>query len=597
MGLRYGKNMVFLIRFKKFIFVAPAHSQGLKYDMQTKTGAECSNGFYFFNTHLIQRNSVIKGKSQNPNGDLWLKVKNLALETFYKTGYMGLYMKNKKTTKIFISVCLLLSVCFVVSCECQKQSYSLDLRNRIKHITLKNGLKVLLLKRVGAPVFTAQIKVKVGNIEEEAGYYGLAHFFEHLAFKGTETIGTKNYVKEKQILDEIFKIGTQIVELKKKGESDKQVSELLKKRKALEAEHKKQVVDNEFMSVYQRNGAVDLNATTSNDFTTYYVSLPANKLELWAYLESSRFKRPVMRDFFTEVNVVAEERRSRIENSPVGRLYEAYADLAFDKSPYKIMVIGPADNIQNYVPKVARSFYERFYVPSRIVIAIVGNIDFEETERVIRKYFEDIPQGKDSSETFRKEKFDVKTFPRERIITGPEKPRFYLGYHRPAHPHPDDIVLDVVKDIMCSGRTSRLFKKLVLETKKASFVGCYASVPGMRLDGLFTFYALPHVGYSNKDLKNEIKAEIDLLAKEGPTQHELQKVKNKIDADLIYSLQSNAGLASQLAFYESLAGNWEYIYELQETIHKITAEDVKRVIKAYFNKDKEVTVYFEQKKS
>ncbi|OVE82046.1 hypothetical protein BVY03_02000 [bacterium K02(2017)] len=489
------------------------------------------------------------------------------------------------------------SIVLSVGCSQSKKSDGLDLRDRIKKITLDNGIKVLMLKRDGAPVFSTEIKLRVGNIEEQKGSYGLAHFFEHMAFKGTQTIGTTDYVQEKKILDQIFEVGTKAVKLRMAGGDQQEIESLIKKRQELEKEQSKYVVKNEFTQIYQENGGINLNATTSNDFTTYYVSLPVNKLEMWAYMESMRFKKPVMRDFFTEVDVVAEERRMRVDNSPVGKLYEAYVDLAFDKSPYKTMVIGPAKDIQNYTPDVAQKFYEDFYIPSRMIIAVVGNIDYADTERIMRKHFSSIPAKPDNHKQFAGENFTPEFFPRENTITGPEKPRFYFGYHRPAHPDPDDIVMDVIKDVLCDGRTSRLFKELVLEQKIASFAGCYTSIPGSRLDALFTFYALPLKGVPNKSLKKQIQILIDQLTVEGPTTRELQKVKNKIDADLIFSLQSNSGLASQLAFYESLDGDWQYIYRLQDRIHQINADDVKRVMKKYFVKEREVTVYYEQEQS
>jgi len=497
---------------------------------------------------------------------------------------------------IMRQVSLIFFILGILSCAKSDQSYSLDLRNRVKRIVLANGMKILLLKRQGAPVFSAQIKVRVGNVEEQKDSYGLAHFFEHMAFKGTDKIGTNNYVEEKKILDQISVIGTKIVNMRRQGKDPQEYAELIKKRKQLEQEQKKYIVKNEFTQTYQKNGGINLNATTSNDFTTYYISLPVNKMELWAYMESARMKKPVIREFFTEVDVVAEERRMRIDNTPDGQIYEAYVNTAFDNSPYKIVVVGPAKDIQNYTPEVALEFYNTYYIPSRMVVALVGNFDLNEAEKIVRQYFSTIPSKKENGHKIAKENFDKKTFPREVTVKSPEKSRFYLGYHRPAHPHPDDIVMDVIQNIMCEGRTSRLYKKLIIQGKKAAFVACYVSIPGARLDSLFTYYSMPLEGHTNKELKLEIKEEIKKLATEGPTAYELQKVKNDIDAELIYSLQSNSGLASQLAFYESLTGNWEYLYELQDRIHKITADDIKRVAAKYFVEENEVTAYLEQEK-
>lgn len=491
----------------------------------------------------------------------------------------------------------LLGLVFLTCCLADTKDDALDLRQRVKRLKLDNGMTALFLKREGAPVFSTQLKVKVGNIEEDKGAYGLAHFFEHMAFKGTSKIGTTDFETESKLMAKIEEVGTQLVELKKRGRpaTDPQVTELLKTRQTLESEHNNLLVKSEFNQILQRHGGVGLNATTSNDFTTFYISLPVNKMEMWAYMESERFIDPVLRGFFTEVDVVAEERRMRIDNTPEGRLYEAFVERAFDESPYKVVVIGPPEDIQLYTPKQAKEFYSRFYIPSRMVLSLVGNFDLKEAEKIVRRYFSRIPAKKDTQKTHHAQKLD-ESFPREVIIKRSEKPRFYLGYHRPAHPHVDDIIFDVIQEILCSGRTARLYRKFVLNEKTAASVACYVSVPGARLDSLFSFYAMPHEGVTSQTLRDEIIQELLVLAEQGPTDRELERVKNMIDAELIYSLRSNSGLASQLAFYESLTGNWEYIYELQDKIHKVTAEDVKRVAKTYFVPQRQVTAYLEQGK-
>jgi len=473
----------------------------------------------------------------------------------------------------------------------------LDLRDRVRRLTLDNGLRVLLLKRGVAPVFSVQIKVTVGGIEEEPGTSGLAHFFEHMAFKGTEQIGTLDYGKEKPILDELEIIGTQVSELRRASQGtlkdeDPKLKPLLDKLADLQNQAAAFANKNEFVEIFQRNGGADLNASTSNDYTTYYVSLPANKLELWAYLESTRLRDRVLREFFSEIAVVREERRMRYDNSPDGLLYEALNNTAFSKSPYRVPVIGYANDIPLYTPAVARAFYKKYYVPARMVISMVGNFDVDQAETLIRKYFSRLPKGENPIDDFPKEKLE--DYPRTVTIKGKEKSRFYLAYHRPAHPDPDDIIMDVAQSVLCEGRTSRLYKRLVLQEKKVASVDCYASIPGARLDSLFTFYAIPLAEHTNQEIAADIRLEVKKLMEEGPDDKELQIVKNNFDADLIYSLDSNEGLASKLAFYESLTGDWQYLYELQKRIHSITAADVQRVLKTYFVPGREVLAAFEQ---
>lgn len=501
----------------------------------------------------------------------------------------------KQTHSLFL-LFFLISIFFLgqACSKTKEKANGFDLRDQVRKITLDNGMRFLLVKREGAPVFSTQLKVIVGSIEEEPGSTGLAHFFEHMAFKGTDKIGTKDFEKEKQILDEVLKVGAQIAEMKKAGKKPEEYADLLKKRKELEAKQNEFINKNEFVQIYQRHGGRDLNASTSNDFTTYYVSLPTSKLELWAYLESERLQNRVFREFFTEVDVVAEERRMRIDNSPEGRLYETFVSAAFEKSPYQIHPIGEPEDIQLYTPQKAKEFYEKYYIPSRMVGVVVGNIDLDHAEKVIRQYFSKLPGKKDFQKEFAKETFE--NFPKTVTIYEDTQPRLYFGYHRPAHPHPDDIVLDVIQDLLCEGRTSRLYKKLVLEEKSVSFAGCYSSIPGARLDGLFTFAATPLAGHSNQEIKTMIKKEVGKLMEQGPTEKEMQIVKNKIDAHMVYSLESNHGLASQLAFYEALTGDWKYLYEYRDRIHSMKPEDIQKVLRQYFVESREVTGFMEREK-
>lgn len=470
---------------------------------------------------------------------------------------------------------------------------TIDLRQRVRKIVLPNGMKFLLLRRSGAPVFSAEIRMRVGSIEEKAGSTGLAHFFEHMAFKGTDRIGSKDFANEGPILKQVIEVGSQIAELKKQGKPPEEYEGLTAQLKDLVAKENQYVVKNEFVQIYQKNGGDNLNATTSNDFTTYYISLPSNKLELWAYMESHRLKVRVLREFFSEIDVVAEERRMRYDNDPEGRLYEAFLARGFDKSPYKVNAIGTAEDIQTYTPQAAMEFYQTYYVPSRMVGAVVGNIDLDETEALVRRYFGSLEKKPDRPRKFEKEVFD-QSYPRSITLAGPDKPRFYMGYHRPANPHPDDEVFDMIQSIMCEGRSSRLYRRLILEKKRVASVDCYGSLPGARLDSLFAFHASPLDGFTNAEIAGLIREEIAKLASAGPTERELAIVKNNIDADLIYSMESNAGLASKLTFYESLTGDWRYVYHFQKRVHEITAGDVKRVIKSYFVTGREVMATLEE---
>jgi len=489
--------------------------------------------------------------------------------------------------KTFFSLCLLL----FISCSSHPD---LGPNLNVRRVVLPNGFKALLVKTESpVPLFSAYLRIRVGNIEESSGASGLAHFFEHMAFKGTPTIGTKDFEQEKKNLAEQASLGSEIVRKKKEGASSEVLSSLKMELALLQKEGLSFVEQNEFVRIYQKNGSTDLNATTSNDYTSYFVSLPASKLELWAYMESERLKHPVFREFYKERDVVAEERRMRYENSPDGRLYEALMDTAFDGSPYKINVIGSAEDIQNYTFEVAQKFRDTYYMPSRMVLSVVGSFDLNEAEKYIKKYFSDLPSQPEIQTPHYEQKLDA-SFPRSKVLTGPDEPRFYVGFHRPAYPHPDDEVFDVIQSLLCDGRTSRLYSRLVLEKKIALSINCDTAMPGSRLDSLFAFYAEPLPPFKNTDVEKEILSEIEKVQKEGITSEELEKVKNHVEASLIWALHDNMGLATMLTFYESLSGDWHYIYDLQKKIAQITSEDVKRVSSSYFVPQRRVSVYLEK---
>ncbi|OGP09294.1 MAG: hypothetical protein A2048_09940 [Deltaproteobacteria bacterium GWA2_45_12] len=464
----------------------------------------------------------------------------------------------------------------------------------VKKIVLENGFTALLVSRPGAPVFSAYLRIKVGNVEESPGYSGLAHFFEHMAFKGTDKIGTKDYKQEEIILDRIHDVGTRLTKARQEGKPEQELKPLIQELNRLQKEQQTLLESNEFARIYQRNGGADMNATTTNDYTSYFVSLPSNKLELWAYLESERLLHSVFREFYKERDVVAEERRMRYDNDPDGHLYEELMLFAFDKSPYRVPVIGFANEIHGYTVDAARKFRETYYVPSRMVLSIVGSYDLKEAEKWIRQYFGKLSDKKSPDQVFEKEDFS-KNFPREKVLESPDEPRFYMVFHRPANPHPDDEVFDVLENLLCDGRTSRLYRVLVTEKKLASQVGCYASLPGSRLDGVFTFYALPFPNVSNRQVWQEILDQLELMKTELVTKEDLGKVINQIDAGLLWALNENIGLASMLTFFESLAGDWHYVYRLRERVRRMTPEDVQRVAKTYFVPNRRASVFMEKK--
>ncbi len=251
---------------------------------------------------------------------------------------------SNKPRKIFI----LLLVSILFSFCIYGTGFSYDLEKRVSKHTLANGLKILLVERHLSPIVSFYIRHRVGAVDDADGRTGTAHILEHMLFKGTKTIGAKNYAKEEKVLKSIAKTGRALDLEKKKGkDADKsRIESLTGELEALQNRHKELFVENEIDRLYTENGADDINASTGQDLTSYHTSLPSNKIELWARIEADRMANPVFRQFYSERDVVMEERRQRIESNPEGQLYEQFLAAAFIAHPYRRPIIGWASDIR-----------------------------------------------------------------------------------------------------------------------------------------------------------------------------------------------------------------------------------------------------------
>lgn len=454
-----------------------------------------------------------------------------------------------------------------------------EFEKRLTLFTLDNGLKFIVLERHEVPIASFHTYADVGSVDEVKGITGMAHIFEHMAFKGTKTIGTKDYDAESAAMSKMDELYIAIKQEKRKG--DKADPEVLKKLQEqfdqAGAEAQKYIVNDEYEETLTQQGADGFNAYTSEDATQYIVSLPSNKLELWMMLEGQRFAYPVLREFYKEKDVIMEERRM-MENSPTGRLYEEFQGIAFLAHPYGEGVIGHMSDLQTLTRGEAETFFRKHYAPSNLMIAIVGDVDPANVKRLAQKYFADIPSGP------KPEPVETVEPPQrgERRVTLEDtaQPVILIGYHQPNVNHPDSTVLQVVAEIAGSGRTSRLYKSLVKDKKIAVQANCGPMLN--KYPALFMFMAVPAKGKSNQECEQAIYAEIEKLKSEAPLPEELLKAKTRIRADLIRQLDSNSGLAAQLTFYEVVTGDWRNLFKQLDQIEKVTADDVQRVAKAYF---------------
>ncbi|OPY84246.1 MAG: Peptidase M16 inactive domain protein [Syntrophus sp. PtaU1.Bin208] len=464
-------------------------------------------------------------------------------------------------------------------------SFAYDLEKQVKKYTLKNGLKILIVKRDFSPTVSLYIRHKAGAVDEESGKTGTAHFLEHMLFKGTRTIGAKNYAQEKSLLDKIARTGQALDQEAMKGKraDSSKIKSLQKRLDELEKKQRDLIVSNEIDRLYSENGAEALNASTGQDITTYQVSLPANKLELWARIESERMMAPVFREFYAERKVIMEERRQRVQSDPDGTLLEQFLAAAFIAHPYGRPILGwPYDMSYLNMNDLDR-FLKKYHSPNNTVIAVVGNVEYENVLRMIRKYFGPIPSERNPDSLITEEPPQLGE--RRIKVSFDANPRLIIGYHKPSLPAYDDYVFDVIQALLTDGRTSRLYKVLVEETTIAESVSSSSGLPGTRYPNLFTIYATPRHPHTLAELETTLMHELERLKNEPVSARELEKVKNTIKAAFIRSLDSNAELASMLSYFETLAGDYRYIVEHMKIIDKITTDDIARVAKQYFTDD------------
>jgi predicted Zn-dependent peptidase len=459
-----------------------------------------------------------------------------------------------------------------------------DLASFEKRVTVKvlpNGLTVLVVERPEAPVFSFFTHVDVGADREYPGITGLAHMFEHMAFKGTEKIGTTNYPAEKVALEKVEQayLAYDHERHKEVGRDEKKVADLEKAWKDAMAAAQKYVVENQFGEIVEQKGGEGLNAFTTNEETAYHYSFPSNDFELWAYLESDRFLHPVFREFYKERDVVHEERRLS-ESQPFGRLFEQFLGAAYIAHPYGRPVLGWPSDLESFSETDAENYYRKYYVPANMVVSVVGDVKVSEALPVMEKYFGQLPARPkpDPLRTIEPPQLA------ERIVILHEtaQPIFIEGYHKPGARDKDDAVYDALQDLMSNGRTSRLYRSLVRDKKLAVFSGGFNGFPGNKYPNLFVFFAVSTPGHTPEEIRDAIHSEIERVKKEDITDEELAMIKVRAKADLVRGLGDNEGLAQQLGSAQALFGDWREVFRHVDDIGKVSKADIRRVANTTF---------------
>ena len=460
-----------------------------------------------------------------------------------------------------------------------------DLASFEKRITVKvlpNGITLIVCERPEAPVFSYYTSVDAGDANDPGGQSGLAHMFEHLAFKGTKDIGTTNYPAEKIALEKVEQAyAAYDFEYRKRvGRDEAKLKELKAAFDAAVKDAQQYVIPNQFTEIAEANGADEINASTGLDTTQYFWSMPANRLELWAYMESDRIANPVLREFYKERDVVMEERRMRVDSSPDGKLVEQFLATAYVAHPYRRPNVGWESELSQISATEAAAFHAKYYVPSNIVIAVAGDLKAAEVMPMLEKYFGAIPAGPkpEAMATVEPPQVAEKTI----VLQQPTQPLYVEGYHKPDYRDPDDAVYDAISDIFSNGRTSRLYRSLVRDQQIAAVAEGFPGFPGDKYPGLFAFVAVPLPGHTPEQMRDAIHKEIDKLKTADVTDDELQMFKTRARADLLRGLGDNEGLAQQLAQYQQRYGDWRELFRQLDKVDKVSKADIRRVANKTF---------------
>ena len=476
----------------------------------------------------------------------------------------------------------------------------------VEEVVLDNGMTVLLLPRPGDPNVAAGWVAKVGSVYERPGITGVAHLFEHMMFKGTSTIGTRNIESDLQLIAQLDEVKAEmrveeaaLLEAHRLGRIEDpndpagrsvRHRELIERFEALLAEQDELIIKEDFSRLYSGQGASGMNAGTSYDYTVYFVNVPANKLELWFWMESDRLLNPVFREFYSERDVVHEERRLRTDSTPTGKFQEQFDALFWQSSPYSWPVVGWPSDLEGITREEALEFFGLYYAPNNLAAVLVGDFDPAEAKVLAERYFGRVsPSDRPAPQPRTRE---MPQLGEKRMTAYAEtNPQVTIRYHSVPDGHVDEPALVVLGQIL-NGRTGRLYRSLVEEQEVATSAA--GGQNGFKFEGMFSLQGTAKDGHTPEEVEQALYAEMERLKDELVEPRELQKVKNQNAASNFRGLQSNFGLMMQLLVREAWRG-WETINTDPALYDAVTAEDIQQVVNTYFTpENRAVAVYYRE---
>ena len=464
--------------------------------------------------------------------------------------------------------------------------------DQVESFRLDNGMLFLLLSRRDVPMISGTIVVKVGNVDNPPGATGLAHMFEHMAFKGTDRIGTRDAAAERAVLDSISVAGDELTRLLRgDAEADSlAVARLRGGIAALEERAAAHVIPMEFPRVYD-GYTYDFNAYTNHDFTVYVATLPANNLEVWMLMESERLQNPVFREFYAELAVVKEERRQVLEDSPEAMARELLKSQAFSTHPYRYPVIGYMDDLETLSPAQSVSFWRDYYAPDNMVAALVGDFDIDEAKAMIEDYFGDLSTRPTKGGPTVVE--PAQTGTRRGVHRQGEERRLLMAFPGFGPGDPRRYAADLLSSVLTRDKTSRLVRRLDLEEGVARNVSSSSTGGYQRYAGLFTITVDLLENADNAGVEALVWEELDRLQAEPVTQDKLDEIRASYRKGFVFQLQTNGDLASLLARTQASHGDWRRVYGRFEDYDRVTVAEVTALAGDLFRREKLSVVHLE----
>lgn len=476
----------------------------------------------------------------------------------------------------------------------------------VETFTLDNGMRFLLVRKPELATVSGGWVARVGAANERPGITGVTHLFEHMMFKGTRTIGTTNITRDLQIIDEQEALQERIRAIYeeqrarwRRGEIDDPFSsanrppelvELEKKFQALIDEQRSLMVKDEFDKIYTAAGGSGMNAFTNQDMTVYFITVPSNKLELWFWMESDRLTNLVLREFYSERDVVNEERRLRTESTPTGKYEEAFDAMFWTSHPYKWGVIGWPSDLRVISKAQAEEYYRTHYGAQNLTAALVGNFDVAQVKELAQKYFGRIARSEKPAPPVTTLEMEPLAEKRMRVECDCQ-PQVEVRYHTVPFKHKDGYALDVLAGLM-NGRTGRLTKSQVLDQKIATSAGTGQN--GQKWAGYFSYAGEVKADATPERLEQSWYAELKKIIDEPIPDDEMQKVKNQIAGTSYRRLVSPFFLLVQLLVNDGL-GDWRELNEETARTLAVTADDVKRVARTYLTPERRAVASYYRK--